>query len=993
MKKTKQILRDEKLCFYLLKQYPLFSYRKQEGNTYKLNILLVGYNAFMKRLLHILISQGQLLDTSLNITIGCDGNEKVCEALKKEAPYLPHFSKILVDDEVIDEPENKKDILLSLNFKSSFDLKENNDYSYVVISTGDSKLDASFKRKCKKYLSSDALVTSLDTKKIKSFDWDEDDPVCKELERVGLNYHIAYSKKYSPERTIKEIKDEFYNKQYIFNSNIQSALHLYAKLDCCGIEANTNDELAEQFDTLIKKRKNTIEKLAALEHRRWMLDKILDGYVQLDDMHKIFQDGCTTHSEVDKWHCCIVNSDLSGKSIITDDDWDDPKEKQISKLDPLDQISLKVHKQCKQIMNKKKQEASSALLTIKNTINKDNAYSSNTRNLFRQLELEFTQLCQYKKGSANRIYSEVFDIEDLIKQESKSHTLTTLHTLDTFKENIAPIVEYVTRKDYKEFDRYLVERIPFCLTNKPKPTLMKLLSTNTRDNVFSPFKLEPTSVTYVTVLENDDDLKTTYNAIKEIDWTIKTLQCKPKVEYLLLIDEELYEHNTKKIKQNKNITYIHLKDTKTSTITKALNEIVLTVDYIDTTGAEHSLLYSILNSDKYKNATLFYVKKGNIYSTKNAKELTYKSYSIQMSVDQMFKMNGIENIASDSTYCTISLNDIFAIWNIRTKWAKRWIPFTQACGSAYRGYDKHIGKLTFRNFDDKGKEKEFKIEKMPFKVFSAILPILRDLEIHSLISNFKFNRNNGNTYTISYKTFIKYSSLDSYLKNCISHQDADFSFRLEENNGMFIIKNDDFNVHEFPANYINILNNLNQEKIICNFKKNDNKNKTFDFKFKSKDHAKILTMAGANLEYYVYSTALAEAGFHDAQMSVEYSFSNFDEEGNNEIDVICTDDANSMFISCKDLIEYSLQSKFNYILYEISLEAEKYGINPKTCLAAPQVNIFDDNEEKKLSGLFLQAKRRGVYLIGKECFKNPDTLGKVLRNIMDGKDNWYGFLK
>ena len=70
----------------------------------------------------------------------------------------------------------------------------------------------------------------------------------------------------------------------------------------------------------------------------------------------------------------------------------------------------------------------------------------------------------------------------------------------------------------------------------------------------------------------------------------------------------------------------------------------------------------------------------------------------------------------------------------------------------------------------------------------------------------------------------------------------------------------------------------------------------------------------------------------------------------------------------------------NYIIYEISLLAEHFGINAKPVIAIPHVHQFSKNEltnEYEFSTEVKAAYRRGVYLLGMECF-TKDNLGKPI---------------
>ena len=75
--------------------------------------------------------------------------------------------------------------------------------------------------------------------------------------------------------------------------------------------------------------------------------------------------------------------------------------------------------------------------------------------------------------------------------------------------------------------------------------------------------------------------------------------------------------------------------------------------------------------------------------------------------------------------------------------------------------------------------------------------------------------------------------------------------------------------------------------------------------------------------------------------------------------------------------------------------ADRFGINAKAVLAMPEIDQFRLNEtthRREFSPEVKTAYRRGVYLLGKECFEDG-VLGEVLDRIADGRDDWCDFLK
>lgn len=1009
MKKVKDISQEEKLCFHLLGEFPLYAYRvPQKSNTFKLNILLLGEGTFLECLLRVLISQGQLLNTTLSITLASNKSEEILNTLMKEAPYLPNFAKIKYEDKIIAKPTNKQDILVNLIFQNQIDLSKNNDFSYAIISAENTKMNRTSLNICKKYLSKDALYACLDLDTIKAFDWNQEDEICKELDRIGLNFHIAYTKKYMPEASVQEIKAQFHKDPYTYSSNIQAALHVYAKLGSCDILCKNTKEAADQFHTLLQEDGTILYKLAALEHRRWMLDKVLDGYCQLDDISKIYQDGATTHDAKEKWHCCLVNSDISGKSKLPEEDWDMIPATFLDDLDPLDKITYQVHKQCKKIFNVKKAQALLVFDELQKRVHTEDTFSETTRQLLREVNIEFIHLCHLKKGSAERIDVLTNDLRKQIQNETKDKV--TLAYIDSFKENYAPIVEYVAKKDYKSFDRYLVEAIPFCLTNKCNPSIIKLLSNQTKDNIYALTQLEAKQVTFISTIFSMQDLNKTSTNVHEIKHVLKNLPKDINVQFILFTTPSCKDKVERTFAKQKVISINTLEDEDVDTITSALEKIEEVPDYIDLTGADYNIIIATSQCKKYSLIAKYFIKDGKFQNTFDAKELSYKKYAKPMHVAEMFQLIGVDTITTDSSHCDISVDDVYKIWKVRKKYEAVWNQFTKLCGHHYDS--KSIKNIKFKPIIN-NKMVNYTVQNVPMHVLNALLPSLKQLEKENVLKNLT-KKMGSNSCTLSFQTYEivkkmdeKYNNLTDFINQCVKYYQPEYVFTVTKSEEAILLKCDELKIDDFPSTKLipegkkyknssisflcsDIFKDLKAAGAIRKYSSHKvNGDSVLHVSFSSYDAMKILTMAGNALEYYVYTTSFAEAGFNDAEMSVEFSFENFGDAAENEIDVICTDDSNSIFISCKDV-----NSLINYQLYEISLEANLFGINPKACIAAPKIPMFSNEKNKiKDSPEFKRAKSRGVYLIGKECFKDPKTLGKALRNIMDGKDDWYNFLK
>ena len=297
------------------------------------------------------------------------------------------------------------------------------------------------------------------------------------LERIAFNLHYAYAKAKNERQSMNELLREF-RLPYHYISNMRAVVHIHGKLSCCGIDASDPAGAASRFARLMGERPEIVERLAVSEHRRWVMDKLLQGY-RLDLLYS--GPGVTTHDSAGKWHCCLVPCDETGKSRLAEADWKATAPR--AGLDPLDRISLQIHEKCGQLAQANRQEAELLIQGIKNA---SAVLSPQAGEAAHRMELAVCHLWQQKR-SAIPLYQREWRLLHGAAGGPKAALLSkSLERLDAV---LAPLLEFITYKDYQDANRLLIRQIPFALTHKRSPVLIKLMAE--RETLFSPWQLEP----------------------------------------------------------------------------------------------------------------------------------------------------------------------------------------------------------------------------------------------------------------------------------------------------------------------------------------------------------------------------------------------------------------------------------------------------------------------------------------------------------------------
>lgn len=1016
-------------CCRLFEQFPLYDYRIPDSDEpgQKLCVLLIGYGSRMETILQEVLTQGQLLNTKLIVSVANSNAEGTCSALLKRAPYLPHFARICVDSNTISDPE-PKDLLCTLHFETirlspeamPQVLAAHSESSYLIISTGRDEKNralaeslAQFQTKQKTLITyvqkkdaDDAEVLS-PLSELHAFSSRKEDSYRRQIEQIALNMHWVYSKSQNERISCQEILRKFQD-PYTYTSNIEAALHIRAKLACCGITDDDLSAAAARFSKIISSSPETIELLSALEHRRWVLSKVLDSYRQLESIDWIYQNGASTHDSKAKWHCCLVSCDPLGKSRLTDEDWENASVRIRPELDELDRISLQVYEQCRKISEMTAGSVDALLQTIKKFLTDSPDYSLLTLKTYDDLELAVIQMRQHKQSAIARYKTALSSLKDQIKTGGGVLSGLLNSSLESLENSILPLIEYISRKDYKLQDRILVSQIPFCLTHKLQPVLIKVLSDKDTDNLFSFWQLEPRTLVFLASASDGSELDQFKTKAENISRFVKNSGWDCGLRYYICVPDAL-SVSQQPDADSSEYHLIPAPDWTLEGLSQVLQPIVseTDADYLDITGGEPLLTRAAELCAASCRTASFYTRNGRMLNLRGAEELSFTAPSKSLTVREMFELSGAVLSKSEAQKTSDLLGKFSQLWDIYRGHHGDWKYFCSAVMNAYAKTPKNIEDCVF-GFRYSGPESPNRqLKSVPSGAARALMPQLRKMELLGFVSGVSSVKTFGDSCDISFTVNPQYISPqkleDTLRKCCYSYQPSYcYSFRKNEE-GRIVFACDELQVTGMPntvrtesnyeLRYYKILNELNKYGLIRNYR-TDQATNTCEFQFSSIDVKNCLETSGTVLEYFVYYTALTDSQFTDVDMGFEFFHSASGNAAKNELDVLCTKGLSSMFISCKARSMDFFENNLNYVIYEVSLLAEKFGINPKICIAAPAISQFqtDRFKNRRFTPPVYNALKRGVYVLGKECLKDSATLGRVLNNIMDGREDWCEFI-
>ena len=1166
-------------CYKLLQDFPLYRYRrKKEDGTYELNVLVNGSGDEALALCREILVLGQLLDTQLHVIVLSRRAEEDAADLLRQAPYLGHFvcirlngkpvSKALISGTMItgytcekfpDESEHAPEeayLLAKLSFVTADGPNTPlpvGTLQYIVFVYGDRPLefydDKGIKHDivAEKRGDNPALTTDASTTDASTTDTSSD---TSRLEKLAFNLHYTYEKSQHPHTTYAAIREAFYGQDYVYTSNMKAALHIRSKLACCGVVETDPKKAAAQYYARITADPELENRLSALENHRWVMDKTLSGYRLMDSITDIYQGNADTHcADADnRWHCCLLPSDPTGKSRLSDDDWSDVdrrwedwkergkgwKEAEAEGFfrkagrDPLDEMSLKVHVRCGELAGEtsRRQEVDELLLKIQAYIlklttvaNRGSDTNTDLLDLDQDLECAVNLLWQYERDAVSlyrtaegkireRIHDETdaalekitTDRKDSARVEkagsapkaSDEETSARLEqALDELSRLLKPVCEYVDRKDYKELDRLFIRQIPFDLTYRPRPTIWKLISGKGMADMFSAWQLEPKQLICLGVTETPMELEQLKDELLRIRGFLGRRGSEVEVRGVAIVMKERWPAKEAFPEQTETdgLSVILSQGVGTENVAAAIREAmsqkpadaagnvfrttdsdaavpaegvfaknsqagVVIPDYVDVTGADPLLMGAVRLVFGGRPVPMFYVRGGKLRSLSDAEELEYPAPAKELSVRDMFEINGADTEGSERALLTDFSQSYEALWNVAAaNWGSKvqidegdgldWVKFCRRIAAVFNqdkakdsGSDKDrnisedlavSGQSEAAPEDDFVKRKDVYQALHPSKnhkytrikvaipriAAKALLPELQKLTQlpanaeDCIVKNLQVDPANGKGNTVTISLGVADNPKDyagevrSFIKSCGDKFESGQYFEVRTKNKKTRLYYQDLYVpgikpkDNMKEQYLDALSsgNLKGGALIRNF--HTLENGYYTFRLASREMLSCMQSFGQILEYYVYYSALLKGHFTDVDMGYEYLHTHEAGAAENELDVICTRGMSSLFISCKMTIKKNDDKYLNYIGYEVALQADRFGINAKPVLAAPDYPQFQTDEKGKIiySSEVRKCGKRGVYLLGDACFRNPDVLGKVLDNIMSGEPQWCDFLK
>lgn len=988
-------------CCKLLAKYPLYRYREQDGAShYRLPVLLVGSAVgHLKDLLMEVLACGQLLDTALAVTVLSETAEADGRRFCETAPDLHRFISIRCGA-AAQETEWE---LGSLEFRQGSPEAAGAiaaGYRYVFVSTGDDARDKALARSLAPHGGVLACTEGDDIRiwapaedVLRGADEGEKDGFMDQIHDIAHNLHFVYMKGLDVRETRAKIHYNYFIAEDKYNhlSDLEAALHVRSKLACCGIEEPDMKKAAALFAEKIRDPA-LLESLAELEHRRWCISKMLKGFYCPADVSGIYQNGNETHSadKTDPWHSILVpyRREPGMRQRLEAPDWDVEDVASIRDLDALDLQTLRIHKRCGALAAENREawnEAVDALQLLfmgHSDVLRDHYQTlAVLRWAVEQLRLGKRSVVPLYKRSLAALRAAAPDARD--PGPAWQELLDQLARLDGL---VKPQIEYVIRKDYKELNRILVRQIPFALTRKKETVMLKLMTRSDLDCLLAPWQMEPAKVIYVGVADGDRPLQEIRKKITRMRAFLDNNSNGISSQYHILVKGAPVPPAAD------GITYYPLPAESRPHLQAAFRDVVSSpafrscgsIDYVDLTSQDLNLVNVVQEYAMAEGMGIFFVENGRIHNLSNAEELEYEGPEMDITVQEMFDKAGAQLIKTDSGKMLDGSGLHQQFWDVALSERDAWRGFCVAISQAYDATPEHRQALP-----QTGTEPPVSgTVTLCAELFRAMMPIFLELHSTGYLVHCSARKCGTGDYEVrfSVRSSSACAALCGILEDLDRRHEPGMVYALEDgalsSRSLRVsgLKLDDEN-----GCYEKLLRDLAREGLIRDLQFAPD-GASCSFCPQSKDISDILRNGGKVLEYYIYYSALLGGWFNDVDMSVFFHHSKEKGSVKNEVDVICTKGMSSLFISAKNVKSTYIDAAYiTVVCNEVTVLADKFGVNAKRVLVAPTVTQFTKKGQR--SKKVRDAQERGVYLVG-DALCRGDKLGKVLRQIADGIDDW-----
>ena len=281
-----------------------------------------------------------------------------------------------------------------------------------------------------------------------------------QLHQMALRTHMVWMDTPQPDEATARRQ---LRKKYHYHASLGFALSVPGKLRRLGIAFDDPEAAAREFQNrLCHMIPETLGLLAALEHRRWVLEKVTAGWQPERDLPGSIDRG-TMVDATGRTHPCLVHSTAAVPlQTFTRQQWDTPGSWD-EDLDPLDLFSVGLHRLCLEAA--KQLRASRPLQTGEVALigRRLEQAPAPVKAAFEEYRLCLQGILQGNYQAAQVQDSKENALRKTFSMLSSARRKELLGRLQQVRREFFPAVEACRFRDYKGLDASLIASIPYIL--------------------------------------------------------------------------------------------------------------------------------------------------------------------------------------------------------------------------------------------------------------------------------------------------------------------------------------------------------------------------------------------------------------------------------------------------------------------------------------------------------------------------------------------------
>lgn len=827
------------------------------------------------------------------------------------------------------------------------------------------------------------------------------DPEFCTLERLAFNVQLLWEK--SLDVDFEVIKDRFHD-PYNYYSCFSSVLALFYRLLSIGIDpkACSFEEAAARYSAQVLSKTDVAEKqrdaFIAAEHRRWVTEKICDGWGPVEDINDCVAFPATAKLKDKRQHACIVRSGANHNlQRLTQEYgtayWDNADECIAESLDELDQFSLRFHRElAKKADGLIASDVTSGnlALEIRNLCSINEEGSSN-KDVLAAFETWRTCMVDIANGQSNRVaaYEKLRDSfakrAQTLPQETADLVAAHIGLLD---RRFLPFLAAQRYEDYKAIDAALVDGAPFILTYSLATCMFVPLHTGTStalfNNVAAATVVNPAVLLYGVMIEDPNELENVAEALHAANAYLRQKNLRAGILVFIACRQGLkgfLKENLPKV-MPPGIRVGLLSSRDPEQIAKGLTQ------WTSANCGDGPLLL------EKNGAPLSYLLQGSGFYNGGA------SYRFDSRREVFFDMTGCEFLEHINKWAFMTVEDMLSLqqscgtrsnlfdyfddykklWNEYTKDRTTWKNLCELLkeDSEKWGNHKRIVYFKLNAPADSGEV----VYRLPQRCVDLAVRIAKAMFDAGLVGKITcLPCRHGSQFELRLDGRRGYRSLyDAVFTEDVLSTEKPPQYYVSGD--YFDIDRVDLSVSGFriPAGWVSfewkywgLLETFQKLGYITGLRKDES---GWHFKYTSLAAKELLTVAGRILELHVFYSAILSDHFDDIVTGCEVEWGKIG-DARNEFDLILTKGFRSIFVECK-----TTNTLAQDYYYKLSTLCRLFGVNATAVLLSdPAMSHLNANSTSSVN------KRRGnvLNIITVDAPEDPARLGELLNDIIDGK--------